>query len=156
MSAVSAASCPVIRPLQADDLDRLVAIESASYPFPWTLGIFRDCLKVGYACSGLCVGSDLVGYSVFNWGAGEAHLLNLCVHPDWQRQGFGRLLLDHSIRQARTLGCRVMFLEVRPSNSGAVRLYERRGFEEAGQRPDYYPAHEGREDALVLRLDLQA
>ena len=145
---------PVIRPLKPADIGEVVAIEEASYPFPWTRGIFEDCLRVGYACFGAVVSGRLVAYSVHHWGAGEAHLLNLCVHPEFRHRGLGRLMLDHAIDHAQCLDCMVMFLEVRPSNPGAIRLYLDRGFEEIGERPAYYPAAEGREDAVVMRLDL--
>ena len=145
---------PLIRPLWPEDLDAVLKIEKASYPFPWTRKIFSDCLRADYACFGLQTGEILAGYSVHNWGVGESHLLNLCVHPDHQKQGHGSLLLEHAISHARSLDCHVMFLEVRPSNSDATRLYRRRGFEEVGQRPAYYQATGGREDAVVMRLDL--
>jgi len=145
---------PLIRPLAVEYLDAVLAIERACYPFPWTHGIFLGCLRAGYACFELHLGDDLAGYTVSNWGAGESHLLNLCVHPNWQKQGFGKMLLDHSIGHARSLDCHVMFLEVRPSNIDAGRLYRQRGFEEVGTRPAYYQAEGGREDAVVMRLDL--
>lgn len=147
---------PLIRPLGVEDLDEVMCIENASYPFPWSRGIFADCLRVGYACFGLQVGARLIGYSVHNWGAGESHLLNICVHPDEHRKGYGQLLLDHAIAHSISLDCHVMFLEVRPSNLDAVRLYQRRGFVVVGERPAYYQAENGREDAIVMRLDLVA
>ncbi|MFT5139450.1 MAG: ribosomal-protein-alanine N-acetyltransferase [Lysobacterales bacterium] len=145
---------PLIRALFIGDLKEVVDIEQVCYPFPWTLGIFEGCLKAGYACFGLQLGDDLAGYAVSNWGVGECHLLNLCIHPRWQKQGYGKMMLDHSIGRARSLDCHVMFLEVRPSNVDAGHLYRHRGFEEVGMRPAYYQADKGREDALVMRLDL--
>lgn len=145
---------PLVRALRSQDLDAVIQIEQASYPFPWTRGIFEECLRAGYACFGLQLDTFLVGYSVYNWGAGESHLLNLCIHPDWQKKGYGKILLEHSISHARSLECHVMFLEVRPSNVDAAVLYRRRGFEEVGTRPAYYEALAGREDAVVMRLDL--
>jgi ribosomal-protein-alanine N-acetyltransferase len=154
VTAGSGVEHPLIRTLRPDDLDRVMEIEQQCYPFPWTRGIFADCLRVGYACFGLQLGTHLAGYSVHNWGVGESHLLNLCIGPRWQRQGYGGLLLEHAISHARSLDCHVMFLEVRPSNRDATRLYRRRGFEVAGARPAYYQSAEGREDAVVMRLDL--
>jgi len=147
---------PVISPLAEPDLDAVLAIEADSYPFPWTRGIFADCLRAGYSCFGLWAGSRLAGYSVQNCMAGEAHLLNLCVGATHRGRGLGRLLLDNAIRRARLENARRMFLEVRPSNRDARALYLAAGFIEAGRRKDYYPAEGGREDALVLRLDLLA
>jgi ribosomal-protein-alanine N-acetyltransferase len=109
---------------------------------------------VGYACLGLQLESALRGYVVFNWAVGECHLLNLCVHPQWRRRGYGDILLEHAIRHARSQHCESMFLEVRPSNPVAVEIYKKRGFEVVGRRPAYYKAADGREDAIVMRLDL--
>lgn len=145
---------PLVRALRSQDLETVLEIEQASYPFPWTRGIFEECLRAGYACFGLQLDKALAGYSVYNWGAGESHLLNLCIHPDWRKKGFGKILLEHSISHARSLDCQVMYLEVRPSNVNAAVLYRRRGFEEVGTRPAYYEAVSGREDAMVMRLDL--
>ncbi|MDX1459834.1 MAG: ribosomal protein S18-alanine N-acetyltransferase [Xanthomonadales bacterium] len=145
---------PLIRPLWRDDLPAIIEIEQASYPFPWTEGIFIECIRAGYGCFGAQLEQSLAGYSVHNWGAGEAHLLNLCVDERWRRRGFGRMLLEHAIAHARVQGCTVMFLEVRPSNVDAGRLYHARGFREIGTRPAYYQAEGGREDALVMKLDL--
>lgn len=154
MSAEPRSLHPVIRELTPADLDRVLAIEEAVYPFPWTRGIFSECLRVGYGCFGMQLDGELVGYVIFNWAAGESHLLNLCVDPRHRRQGLGRLLLEHAIARATTLGCASMFLEVRPSNPGAAAMYERRGFELIGRRPAYYRSVEGREDALVMQLAL--
>jgi ribosomal-protein-alanine N-acetyltransferase len=170
VSAEAEALHPLLRPLNWGDLDRIMEIELAAYPVPWTRGIFSDCIRVGYDCWGLQLGPRLVGYSVLTGVAGEAHLLNLCVEPGWQRRGFGSLLLENAVRIARTRGCGSMFLEVRPSNRAGIALYERRGFVVIGRRPGYYSARPGtaagqgesssgstlesREDALVMRLEL--
>lgn len=157
MSAVlNSYNHPLIRRLAPDDVDRILSIEQAAYPFPWSRGIFVDCLRVGYACFGLQLGKDLAGYTIFNWAAGEAHLLNLCIHPDWQHKGFGSLLLEYAINYVARLENAAMFLEVRASNPKAVSLYENRGFILVGRRPSYYQASEGREDAIVMRLELSS
>lgn len=158
---------PLVRPLNHGDLDRIMEIELAAYPFPWSRGIFGDCIRAGYDCWGLQLGRQLVGYSVQNDAAGEAHLLNLCIDPAQQRRGFGSLLLDNALRIARSRGCSSMFLEVRPTNAPGIALYRSRGFIEVGRRPAYYSAETprhgeysaasaaaGREDALVMRLEL--
>jgi ribosomal-protein-alanine N-acetyltransferase len=153
VSAEPRALHPVVRPLKEADLDAIVAIETSAYPFPWTRRIFAECLRVGYGCLGVTFDGELSGYVIFNWGAGESHLLNLCIHPDRQGLGLGGLLLAQAIERARALGCGSMFLEVRPSNPAAQAMYERRGFFVVGRRPDYYRSHDGREDAIVMRLD---
>lgn len=145
---------PLIRPLIRSDLQQVNEIELSAYPYPWTLGIFEDCLRVGYDCSGLLLGTTLAGYSIQSHAAGECHLLNLCIAPSWQGMGFGSLLLEHAIRLGRKRGCDNMFLEVRPSNPAGFSLYERRGFVTLGRRPDYYRADEGREDAIIMSLSL--
>ena len=154
MSSDKAALHPVVRALTAGDLDRVMEIEESAYPFPWTRGIFEDCLRVGYDCSGLQWGSCLVGYAVHTQFAAECHLLNLCIDPAWQRRGFGSLLLEQTIRQARHGNCSSIFLEVRPSNRAGLALYRKRGFYIIGERPDYYRAKHGRESAIIMRLDL--
>jgi ribosomal-protein-alanine N-acetyltransferase len=145
---------PIIRPLHHDDLDAVVAVEQAAYPFPWSRGIFSECLRVGYPAYGLQCAGRLCGYAIHSVGAGESHLLNLCIHPEFQRRGLGALLLEYVIGEARAAGAAVMFLEVRPSNPAAAALYRRRGFREIGRRPAYYRAADGREDAIVMELAL--
>jgi len=145
---------PLIRRMQAGDLSRVVEIEQSAYPFPWTRGIFADCLQVGYSCSALQAGARLIGYTIQSQAVGESHLLNLCVEPDWQRKGYGNLLLDHVIRQAGRQQCTSMFLEVRPSNPDGIKLYEQKGFVIVGKRPGYYRAVDGREDAIIMQLRL--
>ena len=144
----------LIRNLHKADLDRIIEIEHSAYPYPWSSGIFADCIRVGYDCSGLQVGTLLIGYAIQSQAAGESHLLNLCVAPDWQGSGYGTLLLDHAIRLARIQACDFMFLEVRPSNPVGMSLYERKGFSIVGERRDYYRTDKGRENALVMKLDL--
>jgi len=146
----------MIRTLTPEDLDRIMEIENAAYPFPWSKGIFSDCLRVGYECHGLQLDGLLAGYLIQTHFAGEAHILNLCVDPPWQRRRLGGLLLEQSIRLARNADCSCVFLEVRPSNKAGLALYGARGFYIVGERPDYYRSEEGREAALVMRLDLDA
>lgn len=142
----------VVRPLSEKDLDRVMEVELAAYPYPWTRGIFSDCLRVGYECWGLVEGVQLAGYFILTHAAAESHLLNLCIAPSWQRQGLGSILLEHCRRLAISNGCESMFLEVRPSNRAGLGLYQKFGFEVVGERPAYYSAGEGREDAIVMRL----
>jgi len=137
-----------------EDVDRIFEIEQIAYPFPWTRDIFVDCMRVGYACFGLQMGKDLAGYTILSWAAGEAHLLNLCIHPDWQHRGYGSLLLEYAINHVARLDSETIFLEVRAGNQRAANLYENRGFKVIGHRPSYYQAGEAREDAIIMRLDL--
>ena len=153
MSAVPKDS-PRLAPMREDDLEEVVAVEKAIYEYPWTRGNFADSLHAGYACRTWRLGRELVGYFILMTGAGEAHLLNLSVAASWQRQGHGSTLLREAAALAAKQGAATLFLEVRPSNRAAQELYKRFGFKKVAVRRDYYPAHGGREDALVLTLPL--
>jgi len=145
---------PQLAAMREADLDEVLAIERAVYTHPWTRGNFADALRSGYACRTWRADGTLVGYFVLMAAAGEAHLLNLSVGAAWQRRGHGSALLGEAMRSGRDLGARHIFLEVRPSNLAAQALYTRFGFRHIGVRRGYYPAHSGREDALVLTLAL--
>ncbi len=141
------------RPMRDVDLPQVLAIEEMAYEFPWTEGIFRDCLRMGYHCYVAEQGRRLVAYGILSIGAGESHLLNLCVHPHHRRRGVARKLLAFLMDKARSAGVDSLILEVRPSNTAAIQLYRSLGFNEVGRRRDYYPARGGREDALILALE---
>ncbi len=144
-----------LAPMTAEHLPAVLEIERRAYPFPWTEGIFRDCLKVGYSAWVVQdVRGEILAYALMSMAVGEAHILNLCVEPAHHGQGLGRFLLDHLMQLARSANMTVLLLEVRRSNTAARRLYERAGFRTFGIRKGYYPAHEGREDALVLGVDI--
>uniref|UniRef100_A0A450VGB1 [Ribosomal protein bS18]-alanine N-acetyltransferase n=1 Tax=Candidatus Kentrum eta TaxID=2126337 RepID=A0A450VGB1_9GAMM len=144
-----------------DDLDAVLELERAAYPFPWTVGMFRDCLRIGYCCQVLDdpqQDRNPLGYGIMSVGGGEAQLLNLCIRQEERNQSLARRLLIGLIDMARERRADVMFLEVRPSNRAARALYGRVGFNEVGVRPGYYPVEEdgkkGWEDALILGLTL--
>ncbi len=143
-----------VRPMQESDLSAIMDIEASAYDFPWTEGIFRDCLRVGYYCRVLEHDGVLAAYGIMSLGAGEGHILNLCVNPEYRAQGLGRYMLDHLLAYARSHRTRVAVLEVRCSNAPALALYEAMGFRKIGVRKGYYPAFGGREDALVFMLKL--
>ena len=143
-----------LRPLREDDLDAVMVIERGAYPFPWTRGIFRDCLRADYPAWIHEQDGVSIGYAVLSIAAGEAHILNLCTAPEAQGRGHGRQLLRHVLRLARGRGAQRVFLEVRPSNAAAIALYHGEGFNEIGRRPRYYPAIGGREDAIVMAIEL--
>ena len=145
----------VIRAMRGSDVADVVVIERASYQFPWSEGIFRDCLRVGYVCRVLTVARQVMAYGVMSFGAGEAHILNLCVSEMYRCHGVGRRLLSSLIERAAAAGMADAFLEVRPSNTAAIRLYLALGFEQVGMRRGYYQAANGREDAAVLKRALR-
>lgn len=144
-----------LRPMREADLDAVMLIEDTAYPFPWTRGIFRDCMRADYAMWVLERDGALVGYGVLSIAADEAHVLNLCTAPGSEGRGLGERMLQALLRIARGGGARRVYLEVRPSNPRAVALYDRSGFNEIGRRPRYYPAaNHGREDAIVMAMEL--
>jgi ribosomal-protein-alanine N-acetyltransferase len=143
-----------VRAMRAADLAAVAALERASYEFPWTPGIFGDCLRAGHSCWVLAVDGEVAGYGILAIAAGEAHVLNLCIGEAYRGRGHGRHLLRRLLDVTRWSGAERVFLEVRPSNPVAQALYLSLGFVEIGRRPRYYPAREGREDAIVMALDL--
>ena len=144
-----------IRRMESDDFDAVLENETRSYQVPWTRGIFADCLRTGHECWVLDNGGVVIGHGVLSLVAGEAHLLNVCIRRDRQGKGHGRDLVCHMLDTAKRRDAEVVFLEVRPSNRAACRLYESLGFNEIGRRKDYYPAANGHEDAKVLALQLR-
>jgi ribosomal-protein-alanine N-acetyltransferase len=145
---------PRLAPMRETDLAEVLAIEDTIYTHPWTRGNFADSLRAAYQCWTWRAGNELIGYFILLVAAGEAHLLNLSVAAAHQRGGHGSTLLNEAMRVARNRAAQHIFLEVRPSNGGAKALYSRFGFRQVAVRPGYYPAHDGREDALVLTLAL--
>jgi len=142
------------RAMAPSDVPSVSTVERASYTFPWSEGIFRDCLRVGYLCRVAEIEGEIVAYGIVAMGAGEAHILNLCVRGDLRGRGVGRQMLMLLLERARQAGMTDTFLEVRPSNLLAIALYQSVGFVQVGLRRGYYQAEGGREDALVLRLGL--
>jgi ribosomal-protein-alanine N-acetyltransferase len=136
--------------MRHEDLAHVSDIERRSYDFPWSHGVFRDCLLAGYQCIVLDRDGEVAGYGILSVAAGEAHILNICVDPACRSLGFGKQILDEILLRARSASVRQIFLEVRPSNENALALYRKRGFHKVALRPAYYQAHDGREDADVL------
>lgn len=153
MSAVLKAQYE-FRPMQMDDLESIMMIEPQIYPYPWTRGNFSDSLSSGYSAWVLMLNGQVIGYSLMMLVLDEAHLLNLSVAKSYQKQGLGRALLEHMVSIARKNQMANMFLEVRPSNISAIALYENMGFNEMAVRRKYYPAPNGREDAVLMGLAL--
>jgi ribosomal-protein-alanine N-acetyltransferase len=143
-----------LRPMYENDLDAVLAIEQRAYPFPWSRGIFRDCMAAGYPAWVMHEHGLLIGYGMISLGANEAHVLNVCVTPERQGRGLGRHLFRALLKLIRNAKCERIFLEVRPSNTSAIALYHSEGFNEIGRRPRYYPMHDGREDAIVMAMEL--
>ncbi len=144
----------IIRPMVQLDVVQVLELEHAGHAFPWSEQIFRDCIDVGYTCSVMLKDHQMVAFSVMSMAAGEAHILNVTVSPHTRRQGFGRQMMHFLIDKARRNHNFRALLEVRMSNSPAIALYKGLGFYLVSVRKDYYPDENGREDALVLGIDL--
>ncbi len=150
MSAVVNVPSFGLRRMTQADLPEILEIESSAYRFPWSEGIFRDCMRVGYACWVYEEDDEIISYGVMSIAVGECHLLNICVKPQSQGLGLGRRMLRYLIKIAHQHDADTAILEVRPSNHRAIKLYLSEGFGEVGRRKNYYPSRLGREDALIL------
>ncbi len=144
----------VLRPMREHDIPSVVAIERRCYDFPWSVAVFSDCLCVGYCCWTIFQSSDMAGYGIMTVAAQECHILNICVDLEFRRQGYAGTLLDRLLESAASNCAKTAYLEVRPSNRAALKLYIGAGFTQKSARPRYYPAQNGREDALVLRKQI--
>ena len=144
------------RRMTLDDVDRVMQVEREVYEFPWTDKIFSDCIRVGYHCWLALQEQGVVGHAVSSVTAGESHMLNLSIARSYQRMGFGKQFIEFLVQQAKDRHAQTMLLEVRPSNTAAINCYNSTGFNEIGLRKNYYPATEGREDALLFARQIAA
>jgi ribosomal-protein-alanine N-acetyltransferase len=154
MSAVFKSVEAGFEPMTEARLDEVVAIERRAYDHPWTRGNFADSLRSGYQALLLTAGETVLGYFVAMRGVDEVHLLNITVDPQYQGQGWGRVMLDALALWARTVKAQWLWLEVRTSNTRAQQVYDRYGYRRVGERKNYYPAQHGREDAIVMSYKL--
>ena len=154
MSAVFKSMEAGFEPMTEDRLDEVVEIERRAYGHPWTRGNFADSLRSGYHARLLCAGDVVIGYYVAMQGVDEVHLLNITVDPAFQGQGWGRVMLDALTLWSRAQGAQWLWLEVRNSNARAQQVYLRYGYRRVGERKNYYPADQGREDAIVMSYKL--
>lgn len=138
------------RPMLYDDVQRVMEIENQAYSHTWTIGIFNDCIRVGYECWVLEMMGGIQAFGLVSIAANESHILNICVAREYQRQGYGRQMLHKLLDVAEKKGADFIYLEVRDSNEAAIHLYDGEGFSRLGVRKNYYPADAGREDALVF------
>ena len=145
---------PTILNMLETDLDAVLLIEQKSYPIPWTRGVFEDCLRVNYPSWVLAEDDELIAYILFSVGADEAHLLNICVSPEYRKHGHAKLFLVDRMNLLKTKNVHTVFLEVRVNSLPAIALYESLGFERIGLRKDYYKTLDGKEDALTYILSL--
>ena len=155
MNKLQSTHLQYLRPMLHQDLTEVMVGELASYPYPWTLGNFKDCIdNKAYSCWVFQQGKQLNGHLVISAVVKEAHILNICVYPELQGKGWGRKLLAEAEIIAEKRDAETVFLEVRPSNKAGINLYQSEGFNEIGLRKGYYPADNGREDAVVMAKTL--
>ncbi len=138
------------RPMTLQDIAQVMIVEQEVYQFPWTERIFSDCIRVGYLCWIALLDQLIIGHPVISVTTDESHMLNLSIAIKHQRKGFGRQFVEFLVQQAAGHDAQTMLLEVRPSNVAAINCYSAAGFNEIGNRKDYYPAPDGREDALLF------
>lgn len=145
----------VLRDMAVNDVGTVASIEASATAFPWSLKNFEDCLHAKHQASVLCnQHHEIIGFVITQKVVDECHLLNICISPNYQRQGLGRGLLEQVIDLANQKGLSLIVLEVRKSNQKAQHLYSQMGFNEMAVRPNYYPSHEGREDAILMGYDI--
>jgi ribosomal-protein-alanine N-acetyltransferase len=144
------------RRMTLGDVERVMKVEQEVYEFPWTERIFSDCIRVGYYCWLALQRQNIVGHAVISVTSGESHMLNLSIANEYQRRGFGKQFIEFLVKEAEAKQAQTMLLEVRPSNTAAINCYNAAGFNEIGSRKDYYPAPEGREDALLFARHIVA
>lgn len=145
------------RKMSKPDLPRVLEIESQGYNYPWKEAIFHDCLNAAHYDCWVCedTSDKMTAFCIVSTAVGEATILNLCTDPAIRRQGLGHKFVQHVIDTAKARKAESVFLEVRPSNTGAIALYESMGFNEIGVRPGYYKAENGeREDAIMMAYTL--
>jgi ribosomal-protein-alanine N-acetyltransferase len=141
-------------PMVESDLDEVLPIERVSFATPWTRAAFSYEIEQNKVarCTAMRSAGRVVGY-VCLWEIGhEIHITNLAVHPEWRRRGVGRRLLAFAMAEGIARGVTLAFLEVRPSNAQALKLYEGLGFQVIGRRTGYY--FDTGEDALVMEARL--
>jgi ribosomal-protein-alanine N-acetyltransferase len=143
-----------IRLFTKNDLLHLIAIENLTQDFPWQEDVFTQCFNSGYLGWVLEQENQVIGFVMLSFQIGECHILNIAIHPVYQRLGLGHQLLLEVLKQIKQKGANVVFLEVRRSNTIAISLYNKMGFVEIGVRNGYYPAKKNREDAIVFAKDL--
>lgn len=145
----------VIRDLAPEDLEGVMEIERVSFPTPWPRKMFEEEIGRGFSDAIAAVGDpggEVLGYAICWTVAEESHLLNIAVHPDVRGAGIGGSLVRECIRRGARARARRIYLEVRPGNESALRLYRREGFTFAGVRKRYYT--DTGEDAIVLTRDI--
>ncbi|MBV1911467.1 MAG: ribosomal protein S18-alanine N-acetyltransferase [Kangiellaceae bacterium] len=143
-----------IRGAKLSDLSSIVKLENQSYRFPWSEGNLKESFNGNYLIFLMYLPDRNVGHMILQRAADELHLHNVCVLPEFQRLGIGKLWMQHIERTARKSQSKVIFLEVRKTNTAAIALYLNTGFKQIGERKDYYQSDQGKENGLVFEWRL--
>ncbi|MCU4391939.1 ribosomal protein S18-alanine N-acetyltransferase [Acinetobacter courvalinii] len=139
----------MIRLMRDSDLESVAAIERLIQTHPWNKQQFQESLA-SYQCTVYEQANQVVGFCILQPVLDEANLLLMAIHPSQQGKGLGYKLLDQSIQQLKNNPIQI-FLEVRESNTAAIRLYEKTGFHQIDVRKNYYPNPDGsREHAVIM------
>ena len=141
------------RSMLSADLDAVVEIEQAVTPHPWTRAQFQQSIANSHHCWVAEVQQQLIGYYLYSTVIDEASVLNLAVKPDQQGKGFGRALLSDCLHRSATTA-KTLFLEVRTDNVAAIALYLSAGFNQLGERRNYYRTANSVADALIMAKEL--
>ncbi|MBU2280260.1 MAG: ribosomal protein S18-alanine N-acetyltransferase [Gammaproteobacteria bacterium] len=144
-----------IRLATIEDAPTMLVIEQNATSHPWTLKLFESCFGDRYFNFVLEQQNQICGFYIGEFIAGEASLFDICIAPEAQGKGYGRLLLEHFIQEADQREAFECWLEVRESNFKAIKLYQSVGFHQTGKRPNYYPTATGHEDAILMGLPLR-
>ncbi|MBI4808942.1 MAG: ribosomal protein S18-alanine N-acetyltransferase [Nitrosomonadales bacterium] len=144
----------ILRDMTETDLDAVLGIEREVHAHPWTAGNFSDALRSKYVCKVYENDGQMLGYAVLMLAVDEAELLDIAIAARQQRHGWGRKLLEEMLVLARRQNMRRVVLEVRASNVAAIAMYRKAGFSDIGLRREYYPAANGREDAILMGREL--
>lgn len=146
----------MLRALYAADLPELLAIENSVHVSPWSADTFKTCFQAGYVGWVIEHEKKVIAFIIISLRPDECHILNLCVTREQQRRGHGKCLLIHALSHAKEHGVGIAYLEVRRSNTRAIDLYRKNQFHFIGERKEYYPTVNGKEDALVFAMSLHA
>jgi len=144
----------MIRSFSEEDLDEIIELEVLTQFLPWTKAIFEQCFKAG--CQGWVLEQTgkVIGFVIVNLQGDEGHILDICIHPNYQAQGLGHQLLSYVLKIMKEKGTLFAYLEVRCTNHPAIALYQKLEFVEMATRKDYYLTEKGREDAIVFAKEL--
>ena len=144
----------LIRPMHEPDLDSIVRLEKQCYSHPWPTWLFRGALRTGMSCWVMEANNETIGYGIVQIKNSWGHLMNICVAPRYRGMGLGKKMTLHLLSEARQHHAAISWLEVRPNNHVAIRLYKSLGFRKTKMRKNYYPSRRGRLPAIVMARKL--